>query len=221
MVNILLERYMIDAEWLFDDLKEYIKPHYKVAVIAFSFRENRIKSLSDWNGFYGKEKGNLYRGIVDSFESYGIKEENIEFLNYFSDTKKSAEEKIRNADILYFPGGLPDKMYERINEFELLDVISNHNKVAMGYSAGAVIQLEEYHLTPDDDYDEFSYNKGIPFLKGFFVEVHYNATRIQKKSIKRVLSEKKKTVYAMHETGAIITDNGKIKLLGDVEKFEP
>ena len=41
MVNILLERYMIDDAWLYDELKEYIKPHHNVLVVAFSFRDKR------------------------------------------------------------------------------------------------------------------------------------------------------------------------------------
>ncbi|MBQ2775240.1 MAG: Type 1 glutamine amidotransferase-like domain-containing protein [Clostridia bacterium] len=221
MVNILLERYMIDEDWLFDELKEYIKPYHKVLVVAFSFRDNRVKRLSDWKKLYSKRRGKFYGGIVDSLKSYGIKEENIEFLNYFKDTKASAREKVLKADILYFLGGLPDRMYERLEEFDLIDLISSHQKVAMGYSAGAVIQLAEYHLSPDDDYPSFSYQKGLAYLNDFYMEVHYKNTDIQNSSIKRVLEEKRKTVYATHETGAILVDNGKVKLIGDVETFMP
>ena len=37
MINILLEGYDLNAEWLYDNLKLYIKPEYKVAVVAFRF----------------------------------------------------------------------------------------------------------------------------------------------------------------------------------------
>lgn len=57
MTNILLEGYDIDAAWLYDVLKNYIKPDHSVAVIAFSFRDNRVKSLEDWNALYSKESG--------------------------------------------------------------------------------------------------------------------------------------------------------------------
>ena len=87
MINILLDRYNIDAPWLFDRLKEYIKPYHKILVVAFSFRDNRVRDNSDWQALYGKNQGKLYRGIIDSFKSYGIKEEGIEFLNYFTNTK--------------------------------------------------------------------------------------------------------------------------------------
>ena len=57
MVNILLERSHIDAQWLYDDLKAYIQPDHTVAVVAFSFRDDKICSATDWNALYGKAEG--------------------------------------------------------------------------------------------------------------------------------------------------------------------
>lgn len=64
MINILLEGFDIDAPWLYDELKNYIKPNLSVAVVAFSFRDNRVKSLSDWNALYTKGCGKYHDGIV-------------------------------------------------------------------------------------------------------------------------------------------------------------
>ena len=221
MVNILLEGYDIDAPWLFEELKKHIKPMQKVAVVAFSFRDSRVKSLADWNVLYSKENGRFYDGIVGGFTAYGIPEENVSFINYFADTKESAKIKIENADILYFLGGLPDKMMERIKEFELQYALMKHNGIVMGYSAGAVIQLAEYHLSPDDDYPTFGYYEGLPYLNDFYLEVHYEETSIQKDSIEKVLKERQKPVYALSlMKGAILVDNGNIQLLGDVEEYK-
>lgn len=221
MVNILLESYDINAPWLYEELKKYIKPIHKVAVVAFSFRDNRVKSLADWNLLYSKENGRFYGGIVGSFASYGIPEENISFVNYFVDTKKSAKQKIEIADIVYFLGGLPDRMMERIKEFELQDVLMKHTGIVMGYSAGAVIQLAEYHLSPDEDYPEFGYYEGLSYLKDFYLEVHYEETASQKAAIEKVIAERRKTVYATAlMKGAILVDNGSIRLLGDVKEYK-
>lgn len=220
MINILLEGFDIDAPWLYDGLKNYIQPNHSVAVMAFSFRDNRVKTLSDWNALYSKECGKYYNGIVSSFTAYGIQEDKINFINYFTDTKESAAQKIVNADIIYFLGGLPDRMMDRIKEFELYDVLMQHDGILMGYSAGAVIQLAEYHLSPDDDYPEFMYYEGLPYLNDFYMEVHYEGTQIQDASIQRVIAERGKTVYATAaHSGAILVDNGTIKLLGDVRVF--
>ena len=220
MINILLEGYDIDAVWLYNELKKYIKPTYSVAVVAFSFRENRVKSITDWNLLYGKENGKVYAGITGGFKTYGIPENNITFVNYFADTKESAAKKIEKADIVYFPGGLPDRMMDRIREFDLYDSLMKHDGIVMGYSAGAVIQLSEYHLSPDEDYPEFQYYNGLPYLNDFYVEVHYEGTDIQNESIRRVIAERQKIVYATTSgVGAIIVDNGNIKLIGSVKTY--
>ena len=220
MINILLEGYDIDAVWLYDELKKYIKPTYSVAVVAFSFRDERVQSITDWNFLYSKENGKYYHGITGGFESYGIPEENITFINYFTDTRELAAYKIKKADIVYFPGGLPDRMMDRIKEFDLYDPLIEHDGIVMGYSAGAVIQLSEYHLSPDEDYSEFRYYKGLPYLNGFYVEVHYEGTDIQEASIRRVIAERGKPVYAtLLRSGAILVDNGNIKLIGNVKAY--
>lgn len=221
MIHILLEGYDIAAAWLYEDLKRYIQPTHKVTVLAFSFRDNRVQSLTDWNELYSKENGKYYGGITGGFAAYGIPKENITFINYFTDTKESAAQKIGNADILYFPGGLPDRMMDRIKEFNLYDALMKHDGIVMGYSAGAVIQLAEYHLSPDDDYPAFQYYKGLPYLDDFYMEVHYEATDIQNHSIQRVIAERGKPVYATAlGSGAILIDNGNIKPIGNVQIFE-
>ena len=80
MINILLEEFDIDAPWLYDELKNYIQPNHSVAVVAFSFRDNRVKSLSDWNALYAKGCGKYHDGIVGGFTAYGIPEENVSFI---------------------------------------------------------------------------------------------------------------------------------------------
>lgn len=220
MINILLEGYDIDADFLYNELKNYIKPTHSVAVVAFSFRDNRVQSASDWNLLYSKEDGKYYGGITRGFAAYGIPEYQITFINYFADTKESAAQKIFNADIIFFPGGLPDRMMNRIKEFELYDVLINHKGIVMGYSAGAVIQLSEYHLSPDNDYPEFQYYKGLPYLNDLYLQVHYECTEIQNHYIERVISERKKPVYAIaFKAGAMLIDNGKIKPIGNVKLF--
>lgn len=221
MINILLEGYNIDAPWLYEELKKHIKPMHKVAVVAFSFRDSRVKSLADWNILYSKENGRFYDGIVGGFTAYGIPEKNVSFINYFTDTKESAKQKIEAADILYFLGGLPDRMMDRIKEFDLQDTLMKHQGIVMGYSAGAVIQLAEYHLSPDDDYPEFGYYDGLPYLKDFYLEVHYEGTASQKAAIEKVIAERQKTVYATSlMKGAILVDNGTVRLLGDVKEYK-
>ena len=220
--NILLEGYDIDAAWLRESLGAYIKPEHKVAVIPFAFRDSRVKTAQDWDGLYSKDSGRFFGGIVGAFASYGIPADNVTFLNYFTDSKETARDKIAQADILHFPGGLPDRMMARLAEFELADALLSHDGIVMGYSAGAVIQLAEYHLSPDEDYTEFGYYRGIPYLDGFYHEVHFENSEQQLASIRRVVRERGKPVYATHRgKGALIAKDGRVTTLGAVDIFTP
>jgi len=173
----------------------------------------------DWQSAYNKDNGKYYKSVVIPFLSYGVTEENIDWINYFKYTKDSAKDKVRNSDILFFTGGLPDKMMFRLKEFDLTDEIEGFVGIIMGISAGAMIQIAEYHITPDKDYDTFSYNRGLNLIKDFGIEVHYEETEIQINYINKVLNEKKDMMYAIKDTGGIIIDNNEITLLGDTHIF--
>jgi len=218
MVNILFSSYNFNEKWAKHSMQKYIKCDDKVLVIPFSFGEN-ISNDMDWQDAYSKGNGKYYNTIVLPFLSYGIREENIEWVNYFKDTDENAKDKIRSSDILFFTGGLPDKMMHRLKEFDLISEIENFVGVIIGVSAGAMIQISDYHITPDKDYDIFSYNKGLNLIRDFDIEVHYEEAEIEKSYINKVLNERVDTVYAIKDTGGIIVDNSAITLLGDIQTF--
>ena len=218
MVNMLFSLYNFHEKWAKGTIEKYINCNDKVLIIPFSFGE-KISNDMDWQSAYNKDNGEYYKSVVLPFLSYGIIEENIDWINYFKDTKDSEKDKIRNSDILFFTGGLPDKMMCRLKEFDLTDEIESFGGIIMGISAGAMIQIAEYHITLDKDYDTFSYNRGLNLIKDFGIEVHYEEIEIQKNYIDKVLNEKKDTVYAIKDTGGIIIDNNEITLLGDTHIF--
>lgn len=222
MVNVLLESYNLTEPFLYDALKPYIKPHHRVAIVAFSFLPSQATTLEQWLKLYGREAGMFYRWLVDPLMELGIPEKQIAVVNYFADSKELARQKIESADILYFTGGLPDAMMDRLAEFELLDILAQFDGLVLGCSAGAMIQLQDYHITPDWDYPEFGYYKGLPWLNDFYVEVHYEETQLQKDCIQRVLRERGKPVYAIHhDKGALIVEKRNITRLGETELFLP
>ena len=218
MVNILFDCPNIDD--FYDELKEYFSPETKVAVVAFSFYDDEVFDAPSWERVFGRGVGRMYFETVDSFRPFGVREENITFINYFTDTRESAKQKILNADVIYFTGGLPDRMMDRIREFDLCDVLLAHGGVVMGYSAGAVIQLERYHLSPDADYAEFGYYEGLPYLSGFDLEVHYEHKAVQDEGIRRARAERGLPIYVFHtREGGIIVEDGKIRTVGHVDIY--
>ena len=217
MVNILFDC-PNEAEFL-PELREFIPRTARVTVLALSYYDDYIFDAASWRHHYG-EGGRGYDEILATFTPFGISPDRIEFVDYFSDTKSSATEKIRSADILYFTGGLPDRMMERIIDMDILDALKLHTGTVMGYSAGAVIQLGEYHLSPDSDYSEFGYYRGLGYLDGLYLEVHYEGRATQDESIERVLRERDCPlfVFPTAKGGIVVTEDG-TRAIGDVKLY--
>ena len=203
------------------ELKKYIKPYHKICVIPFSFRDNDIPTGDVWQKFYSKSYGVYRLGLETMFSRFDIKKSQITYVNYYDDTPKSALSKCTNSDIVYFTGGLPDKLYMRLQEFNLVEYLSSYNKIMMGDSAGAVIQFSQFHLSPDTDYSHFSYYTGLDIIKNFALEVHYSNSTTQNESIQKVITDKKIPVFALLDDSIIIVDESNITSLGSTKVFFP
>ncbi|MFZ5353136.1 MAG: Type 1 glutamine amidotransferase-like domain-containing protein [Bacillota bacterium] len=219
MINILLSQYNFHEEWIKDTILKYISSNDKVVVIPFAFSERWISNNDEWQNAYSRSFGKYYGEIVDPFVQLGISEDNIIWLNYFEHSEEEMKSIIENSDIAFLTGGLPEMAVLRVLEKGLANSIAGR-RIVMGASAGALMQLENYHVSPDEDYTEFMYFPGLGLIKkDFYIEVHYEDTNIQNKCIKRVLKEKTDLVYGIKDNGAIIIEDGTILLLGDVITF--
>ena len=208
------------------DFKEELAPYFsqdsRVAVVAFSYSEDYVYDAATWEKVYGKGVGNCYFETVDDLAPFGVKEENVVFINYFTDTKESARQKIEWANVVYFTGGLPDRMMDRIIDFDLVEPLKKFDGVVVGYSAGAVIQLAEYHLYPDGDYTDYAYYTGLGYIDHFYLEVHYEYKPEQDKSIALSLSERSAPLYVTHtRKGGVVVENGNIHIIGTVDYYTP
>ena len=103
---------------------------------------------------------------------------------YKKDTADSAIKKVSDADIIFLPGGAPEKFYNRLVEYNLVYAIKNSNKVVMGPSAGTMVQFNWFHISKDRDYKKYQISDGIGLIEDFGVEVHYNRRKQQKKSLR-------------------------------------
>lgn len=204
----------IDKKWAFSTLKNVIKKEEKVCVLAFTFYDD-IKNQQDWDRQYKKGIGLEYRLITEMFKRYGIQESQIEWVYYFSDTLEQMTQKIASSTLLCIPGGAPDLCMKRIKEKKLKKVLKAYNKTIVGISAGAMMLLDKYHISPDSDYPEYKECTGMGYVSGFDIEVHYVGNREQLESI-----EKKKTVmYGIHDNGGMLISDT-IICFGNVEIFE-
>lgn len=217
-VHILMNTCHFDEEWCYPYIHHYVHEYDRVCVVAFSFWED-IKTKQDWDALYSKERGLWYASNTDVWNCFGIEKGQIEWINYFEDTKQSAKDKIINSTIVMFTGGAPDLMMKRIHEFALKEVLERYQGTMMGYCAGAMMQLKHYHITPDTDYPGFSYERGLSMLDGFDIEVHFEDSIVQQQYIKKVLEEKGVDVYALYDDGGLIVYEDTIEVFGNVRKF--
>ena len=205
-MNILLSSYDFHEKWAQDVMKPLLQEDMNVVVIPFSFDKKEVKTVAEYDLHYGK-KGKHIPYILRPFHFYGIKD--IEFVDYFRDNLETASKKVLSADVIFLTGGLPDQYLERLQEFNLDITIKQSNALIIGASAGAMVQIDHYHITPDDDYPFYQYQKGLGLVSGFEVEVHYCCSQIQDLGIKRVIKEKGLPTYTIANDGGLFV-NGKI-----------
>lgn len=218
-VHVLMNSGEIDSKWVYPELKNKIRPTDEVCVLALSFFDD-TNNIDDWNKQFKKGMGIWYRANTDVFFRYGLKENQIHWVNYFTDSWETILNKIRYSNILMIPGGAPDLFMKRIRSLKLKKVLKEYRGLIIGYSAGAMVQLDNYHITPDRDYPDFSYQNGFGSITGFDIEVHYHASNHQKEYIQKVLSEKKCDIYAIYEDGGVIVEKNAIRMFGRVDKYE-
>lgn len=211
MINILMSRGIIGDPNIVPYASEYIKSHHKVLVVALSFFRDQFQSQADYEAFYSKG-GEYYDKMISAFLPYHILESNISFLNYFKDDQELAIKKIMEADIIYFPGGAPDLMMQRIIELGIKEALESKD-FFIGSSAGAMIQFENYHISKDQDYLNFSYQNGLNLLKGFSIEVHFRRRKNQKKAMRKVFRAYKHPIFALPDDGAIIIKDNEARLI--------
>lgn len=217
MANILLNYYNFDGDWA----KDYVAPYLtgkKVLILPLAFREIQAWDYDSWQNIYGKN-GEKYQNIIQPFLAFGIDEEKICWLNCF-DKCQNYVDMIQNADVLFFTGGMPEKAIAWMKKLGITDAVKNFGGTVMGASAGAMLQLENYHITPDDDYESYGLWKGLGLVKGLDLEVHYLATDLQNSCTKRAIDDLKLPVYQMWHEGGLIVDGDSVKILGNVNKVE-
>lgn|SRR5690554_1805363 len=215
MINILMSRSSALVEdWSRDELNKILKPNMKAIVLGFSFFGN----LNEENYFtmYGKDS-EYFTKINDNFSEYNISD--VNWIYYYQTNKDEAINLINNADILYLPGGAPDLMFERIKEKELLDALKAFKGIVIGSSAGAMIQLEKYHISPDNEYFKFSEHEGLGYIKDFYIEVHFRRRNKQKSSMRKMRRKYLKPIYTIPDDGMVIIKDNEIKTLKTAKKY--
>lgn len=219
MVNILSSSAVYSAPWCREELQPFFHDTTKVLIIPFSFRDD-VDTSGKLQELYDPEYGKYYSFVTTPLIELGVKAQNITFLDYFDRNIGRALEKIAKSDVIYFTGGLPDRMVERIVDYGIMDALKAYDGVVMGFSAGAMVQLDGYHITPDKDYPEYCECRGIGYVDAFDIEVHFVESEAQLKGIDRAVRSFGKKVYAIAEDGLLLVQDGEIRCIGNVTEYD-
>jgi len=214
-LNILLNINNFGEEPFHSYLKDIIRPDMHLLIVPFSFHEDWLTNIDEFYAHYGYD-GEEFRDIFREFRKYGIRFRNVRILNCFRDSYEDACRKIARADILFFTGGYTDRMLYRIDQLGIRDEILHFPGLVMGTSAGAMIQFDHYHVTPEEEGEDYQYHDGLGRLSGFDIEVHYAETFPQLSCMLIALKETGIPIYAMpNDSGLLCYDDGTVEIMGD------
>ena len=214
MTNVLLNYYNFDGDWARPHLSKIFASKPRVLILPLAFRESQAWDNDSFLSIYGKH-GEKYDNILRPFLAYGYAESEVAWLNPYDGSDH--REEVSNAELLFFTGGMPEKAIARLVELGIADAVKNFCGTVMGASAGAMLQLQTYHVTPDEDYDSYGIWHGLGLVKGIDLEVHYLATDLQRACTKRAVEELGLPVYQMWHEGGLLIEDGKITVMGHVE----
>ena len=212
-VNVLLNYYNFDGDWAKPLLTPFVQGK-KVLILPLAFRESQAWDEQSFQQIYGVN-GEKYQNIIRPFLAYGIAESDIQWLDFF-DQNTDPVSLINNADLLFFTGGMPEKAILRMHQLGIVEAVKNFQGVVMGASAGAMLQLKDYHVTPDDDYPNYGLWQGLGLVQGIDLEVHFLNTDLQNQCTKRAIADLGLPVYQMYHEGGLLVVDDVVQVMGNV-----
>ncbi len=219
-MNILLNINNFSEPFAYDALRSIINPNMKVLIVPWSYHEDFITNAEEFDREFGKG-GPQYEEIAREFMNYGIKRKNIRVLHYYKDSRAKMRMKFFFADIVFFTGGYPDRFLYRIDQRNIRPFIQKFKGIYMGTSAGAMIQFDRFHVTPEEEGQDYDYMEGLGLLSGFDIEVHYEDSFDHLASLLIDLKLHSIPIFALPNTGGMIVEGDDYMLLGDAFEIVP
>ncbi len=218
MISVLMSKMEIGFPMIKEEIIKYINKNTKVTIIPWSFPVE-----TDSIGLDEYYKNKIKTKYFDPFLEIGVEEKNINYLNCYKDNFNFMKKSIMNSDILVLTGGNPEMFYDKVVSTGLLNTIKNFNKIIIGSSAGAELQLSDYFITAENNYyKKFDWYKGFGVIDNpFFFDVHSLNDEKYLTQFNEIAKNKQKDVYAIFNDGVIIynRENDNVQLYGNVLLF--
>lgn len=169
-----------------------------------------------WDRYFG-EGGILQRKITAALEEAGASREKVDFYRYLSGENVT----LSDYSCLVLPGGDAELGLQRLAASGLDTQLANYRGTVIAYSAGALLLLERFFLSPNYYYSSFSTHSGLGIIPGdFTLEVHYDGSEQMRRYVHQGIETLKLPVYAIGNLGSIRIDpDSGIIPTGDVVYF--
>jgi len=148
--------------------------------------------------------------IFDYFRSLGAS--TINYVDY-SSAKEEIKEEVGESDLVYFTGGVPSMLVERLHKSGVDSLLKSFKGVIVGRSAGALALCRKCVITVRS-------NLSVKVIDGLglvdlTLKTHYRL------GIDRELRElsKKQNIYAVPKNSALIFENGNLSFINSVYLF--
>ncbi len=150
------------------------------------------------------------RRITSYFLSLGANA--IEFIDYSAALRDIAR-KVENSDLIYFTGGVPSILVERLRKKGLENLFRHFRGVVVGRRAGALAMCRSFIITERKS-KKVTIGEGLGFAD-FRAKVHYDPSKDEDlKSLSKDCS-----IVAIPYGSALVQDNDSLFILGNVYLF--
>ena len=131
----------------------------------------------------------------------------------YSCTLEEIKEKISETDLIYFTGGVPSVLVERLKKSGIRSLLGNFEGVIVGRSAGALAFCRKCVITCRRT-SEIKVIDGLG-LVDLTLKAHYKLCKDEK----LIRLSKNEEFFAVPKDSAIVYDNGKISFINNVYLF--
>ncbi len=131
----------------------------------------------------------------------------------YSCTLEAIKEKISETDLIYFTGGVPTVLVERLKKSGIRNLLGNFEGIIVGRSAGALSLCRKCVITCRRT-SEIKIIDGLG-LVDLTLKAHYKLCKDEK----LIRLSKNEEFFAVPKNSAIVYDNGKLSFINNVYLF--
>ena len=130
--------------------------------------------------------------------------------------KKSAQNTVRSADVVWLSGGDTPTEYRYLQEYGLVDVIRDHPGVVIGMSAGSINLARTVIRTASCDHEKQEIYEGIG-RTDFTLEPHFHIEQVSKELLEL---SKKYIIYGLCDNSMILCNDERTRFFGEIYRLE-